>query len=96
MLIEKSLTPGDIVTIKITTGDEIIARLVEVKDNEYVISKPLALMATDTGMGLGPFAFTISPDTKIPINRSTVVFCARTDPDTAKTYIGNTSSLQTV
>jgi hypothetical protein len=96
MFIEKQLTAGEIVTIKITTGDEIIARLVEIKDNEYVISKPLALMATETGIGLAPFAFTISPDTKIPINRSTVVFCAKTDPGTAKTYIENTSSLHTV
>jgi hypothetical protein len=96
MLIEKPLTSGDIVTIKMTTGDEIVARLVEVKDNEYVINKPLALMATETGMGLGTFAFTVSPDTNISINRSTVVFCAKTDAGMAKSYTASTSSLHIV
>ena len=96
MLIEKPLTTGDVVTIKLTTGDEIVARLAEIKDNEYVVSKPQALMATDTGMGLGVFAFTVNPDTKIPINRSTVIFCVKTDPDTAKTYTASTSSLRAV
>jgi hypothetical protein len=96
MLIDTPLTAGDIVTIKITTGDEIIARLAEFNDNAYIISKPLALIDTGSGMGLAPFAFTVSPSTKIPINRATVVFCAKTDTGTAKSYIESTSSLHTV
>ena len=79
-----------------TTGDEIIARLLEVSETQYIVAKPQALMATENGMGLGPFAFTVSPETKIPINRATVVFCVKTDPDTAKTYIGSTSSLAAI
>jgi hypothetical protein len=96
MMIEKPVTSGDIVTIKMTTGDEIIARLLEMTQDQYIVSKPQALMVTDNGMGLGPFAFTVHPDTKIPINKSTVVFCVKTDPATAKTYVGSTSSLAVI
>lgn len=96
MIIEKSLAAGDTVTIKTTAGEEIVARLVEAKPNSYVVSKPLAVMATQQGIGLGPLAFTISPDAKIEINTHAVLFVAKTDSEMAKQYVSSTSGLQLV
>jgi hypothetical protein len=94
MIIEKPLSPGDTVTIKTTAGEEIVARLVELKTNSYVVSKPLAVMATQQGIGLGPLAFTVNPETKLEINTHAVLFAAKTDGEMAKQYISSTSGLK--
>jgi hypothetical protein len=93
MIIEKPLSSGDTVTIKTTAGEEIVARLVELKPNSYVVSKPLAVMATQQGIGLGPLAFTVNPETKLEINTHAVLFVAKTDSEMAKQYISSTSGL---
>lgn len=96
MLIEAPMKDGDTVTIKTFNGDELIARLVETKANSYVISKPLAIMATAQGLGLGPYAFTVDPDAKLELNKSAVVFIAKTQSDMAKQYIGSTTGIKLV
>ena len=96
MIIENPLAAGDTVTIKTTAGEEIVARLVEAKPNSYVVSKPLAVMATAQGIGLGPLAFTINPETKVEINTSAVLFVAKTDSEMAKQYVSSTSGITLV
>ena len=96
MLIEAPMKDGDTVTIKTINGDEIVARLVQALVDGYKVSKPLAIMATPQGIGLGPFAFTVNPETQILINKSAVVFIAKTDADMAKQYINSTSSIKMV
>ena len=96
MLIETPMKDGDTVTIKTFNGDEIIARLVETRTNTYVVSKPLAIMATAQGLGLGPYAFTVDPDTKIEISKQTVIFIAKTQSDMAKQYISSTTGIKLV
>ena len=94
MIIEKPLAAGDTVTIKTTAGEEIVARLVEARTNSYVVAKPLAVIATQQGIGLGPLAFTINPETKVEINTSAVLFVAKTDSEMAKQYVSSTTGLQ--
>ena len=96
MLIEAPMKDGDTVTIKTFNGDELVARLVETKANTYVISKPLAIMATQQGLGLGPYTFTVNPDSKIEINKNAVIFIAKTDGEMAKQYISSTSGIKLV
>jgi hypothetical protein len=96
MLIEAPMKDGDTVTIKTFNGDELVARLVETKTNTYVVSKPLAIMATQQGLGLGPYTFTVNPDSKIEINKNAVIFIAKTDGEMAKQYISSTSGIKIV
>jgi hypothetical protein len=96
MLIEAPMKDGDTVTIKTFNGDELIARLVETKTNTYVVAKPLAIMATQQGLGLGPYTFTVNPDSKIEINKNAVIFIAKTDSEMAKQYISSTSGIKMI
>lgn len=96
MLIEAPMKDGDTVTIKTFNGDELVARLVETKSTVYVVSKPLAIMATPQGLGLGPYTFTVNPDSKIEINKQAVIFIAKTDSEMAKQYISSTSGIKLV
>jgi len=57
-------------------------------------SKPLAIMASGQGLGLGPFAFTISPDSKIKLNKSAILFVHKTDAEMANQYTQSTTGIQ--
>jgi hypothetical protein len=96
MIIETPYKAGDTVTIKTTGGDELVARFVEENDKTITVSKPLALMATQQGMGLAPFAFTVPVDSKIPLNKTAVLFIVKTEPQMAKSYITSTSGIQMI
>jgi hypothetical protein len=93
MIIETPYKAGDTVTIKTTAGEEIVARLVEETMTTLVVSKPMAIMATAQGIGLGPLAFTVSQDTKININKTATLFVAKTESDMAKQYVSSTTGI---
>lgn len=95
MIIDQPMKANDTVTIKTTGGDEIVARFVQEDDKTITVLKPLALMATPQGIGLGPFAFTIDPDAKLKLNKSTVVFVAKTESRMASQYMTSTSGIAT-
>jgi hypothetical protein len=96
MIIEAPYKANDTVTIKTTGGDELVARFVEENDKTVTIQKPLALMATPQGIGLGPFTFTVGPDAKIKLNKNAILFVHKTDSDMAKQYVSSTSGIQMV
>lgn len=93
MIIETPYKAGDTVTIKTTAGEEIVARLVEETMTTLVVSKPMAIMATPQGIGLGPLAFTVSQDTKIHLNKNATLFVAKTESDMAKQYVSSTTGI---
>ena len=94
MLINKGVTPGEVVTIKTTAGEEIVAKLVEENPIGITVSKPLVLTASQKGIALVPFLFTTSPDADITISRATVMVLAPTDKDASDTYIQNTTGIK--
>lgn len=96
MIIELPYKVNDTVTVKTAAGEEIIGRFVEENDKTITLNKPLALMATQQGVGLAPFAFTIPQDAKIALNKNAVLFVHKTDNDMAKQYIQSTSGIQLV
>lgn len=93
MIIETPYKANDAITLKTTGGDEIVARFVEENDKTVTITKPMALMATPQGIGLGPWTFTVDPQSKIKINKSTLVFVHKTEESMAKQYVSSTSGL---
>ena len=93
MIIESPYKVNDTVTIKTTAGEEIVTRFVEENDKTITVQKPLALMATPQGVGLGPFTFTVNPESKIKINKSAVLFVHKTDAEMAKQYVQSTSGI---
>ena len=95
MLIDKGLQTGDIITIKLTSGEEIVAKMVEETDQMVKVSKPLVLAAGKNGIGMVPYLVTVDPDKDIKISRSTITVCELTEIDAAKQYIQGTTGLVT-
>lgn len=94
MIIETPYKQGDTITFKTVAGEEVIARLEEETATHIKVHKPLALTATQQGIGMVPFCFTVSPDQKINIRLSSIVFIAKTEEQSAKQYIESTTSIK--
>jgi hypothetical protein len=84
---------GDVVSIKLSSGEEMIASLVKESDKEVVVRKPLMLVAGEGGMGLAPYMFTVSPEAKIHLKVNNVITVVKTAEDAAKMYDTQTSGI---
>jgi hypothetical protein len=93
MIIETPYKQGDTVSIKLTSGEELVARLEADSEKSYKIKKPLMLVAQGAGMGLAPFMFTVSPDSTIDIKKSAVTCVVKTAEDMSKQYIQSTTGI---
>lgn len=93
MLIEAPYKTGDTVSLKLTSGEEIVGRLEEETDNVIRLSKPLMLTASQQGVGLAPFMFTVNPESKFTLNKNTVTCVVKTEKEMASQYITSTSGL---
>jgi len=93
MLIEKGLVAGEIVTLKLFSGEELVAKFVEDKDNVYVISSPMVISASPQGIGLVPFLFTVDVTKEIPVDKGSVCVATNTEAGFADQYIQATTGI---
>lgn len=92
LIIDKGITIGEVVTIKLTSGEEILGRLVEDTDKYVKIGRPLVLTATEQGIGMVPYLFTVDPKKDVKINKPISVL-EPTEAAAAKQYIQSTTTI---
>lgn len=99
MLLQKPLEAGDIVTIKIITGEEIIAKLTSLANDHIVIAKPLVVnLGQDRNGNVGIqmlpyFVLTGEPDAKLTINNQHIITKTLSTEQAKNGYLQNTTSL---
>ena len=96
MLIETPYKEGDTVSLKLSSGEEIVARLEEETATKFVLTKPMVLIMQQEGLGLAPYMFSVSPDAKFNILSTTVSCVAKTVDQIADQYTATTSNIQIV
>lgn len=94
MLIDKGVSAGDVVTLKLTSGEEIVARLDEETATHYKLSKPMVIGMGQQGPGLMPYLFTVSPDKVIPLSKNTVTVVVASDKQFADQYLQSTTGIK--
>lgn len=92
MLINKGFSTGDIVSIKLINGDEIIARFEEETTDEVTITKPLALTLGGGGLGMIPWMFLGSKET-ISIKKTHMFVLVPSKKDAASQYMEGTTGI---
>jgi hypothetical protein len=93
MLIDKGVAIGEVVTLKLTSGEELVAKLVEDSPMHYKLSKPLVLSMSPKGIGMVPYLFTVSPEKDISLNKNTVTVIAASDKEFANQYLQGTTGI---
>lgn len=94
MLLEKTRSSGDVVTVKLTSGEEIIARYEDETGVGIKVSKPMVLSMSQQGVGMMPYLFTVNPNTSIVFQHSSIAVSATTDEDFAKQYMQATTGIK--
>ena len=96
MLISKGVAVGEVITLKLTSGEELVAKLVEETDAYYKLSRPMVIGMGQQGPGLMPYLFTVHPDKDVKLQRSTVTVAEGTDETFAKQFLESTSGIKLV
>jgi hypothetical protein len=96
MLIDRGITEGGVVTFKLTSGEEIVAKLVEDGAAYYKLSRPMVIGMGQQGPGLMPYLFTVHPDKEVKLNKSVVAMAEATDKQFADQFIQSTTGIQLV
>ena len=95
MIIQVPYKNGDTVSIKLSSGEEMIARLESETDKHIIVHKPLMLVAGQNGPGLAPFMFTVDQDAKIHLALNNIICIVKSAKDTADMYIQSTTGIMT-
>lgn len=94
MLIDKGVTEGEVITLKLTSGEEIVAKLIEDGPLYYKLSRPQVIGMGPQGPGLMPYLFTVNPDKEVKLQKSTVTVAEATDKVFADQFIKQTTGIQ--
>jgi hypothetical protein len=93
MLINKGVSAGEVITLKLTSGEEIVAKLVEDGAAYYKLKNPQVIGMGPKGPGLMPYLFTVNPDTEIKLLKLTVTVAEATDAQFAKQFLESTTGI---
>lgn len=93
MLIDKGVIEGEVITFKLTSGEEIVAKLLENGPMYYKLSRPMVIGMGPKGPGLMPYLFTVHPDKEIKLAKSTVTVAESTDKTFADQFIETTTGI---
>jgi hypothetical protein len=96
MLVTKGYQAGDIVSFKLVTGDEIVARIVDSGPNGFEISKPCTVMPSPQGMGLIQSLFTADADVSVILQKEHVIMHAASIDTMQKHYIKTTTGIEPI
>jgi hypothetical protein len=80
----------------LTTGDEIVARIIDSGPNGFEIAKPCTVMPGPQGMGLIQSLFTADSDINITLSKDHVVMHALSIDQMQKHYIKTTTGIEPV
>ena len=94
MLIDKGVAVGEVITFKLTSGEELVAKLTEETDAYYKLSRPMVIGMGQQGPGLMPYLFTVHPDKEVKLSKSTVTVSEATDTTFAKQFLEQTSGIK--
>ena len=94
MLIDKGVSVGEVITLKLTSGEEIVAKLVEETATYYKLSRPMVIGMGPSGPGLMPYLFTVHPDKEVKLSKTTVTLAEATDANFAKQFLESTSGIK--
>lgn len=97
MIIEKPYDVGDVISIKLTSGEEMVCRLEKKGEKTLTVKKPMMLVAgSDGGAGLAPFMFTTDPSSSYKVQLNNVIVTVKTAKDAADMYTQATTGIVTV
>jgi ABC-type enterochelin transport system ATPase subunit len=95
MLKEKTYNSGDIVTVYLQTGQEILGKFVSEDDTTTIIKKPLTVAIGPQGAAFQTFTVTGDSENDVSFKTGKIISVLKTNDATSSSYIEATSSIIT-
>jgi len=92
MLINKGIAHGEVVSIKLINGDEIIARFDSENTDEVKIESPLTITLGPQGLGMMPWMFLGGKDL-VTLKKQHVMAMMQSKKDAADQYMQGTTGI---
>ena len=89
-----NIEQGQVYTFKLSSGEELIAKVEFVNGEFLTISEPVSIAPTQQGMQMIPSMFTADPKAGARLNTSSVAICAPTDDSVKMKYIEATTGIK--
>jgi len=83
-------------TFKLTNADEIVAKVVEIDEDTYVLAQPLSAVPTEKGIQLIFTIFTANPKENITINKTAIAMICTTAEQVSDHYLEATTGIKPV
>lgn len=96
MLVNKNYEQNTVVSFKLVTGEEIVAKVLEVTDTAFIISKPTSVVPSQHGIGLLQSLYTSESMERLELSKQHVLFHAVTAKQVETYYISTTTGIETV
>jgi len=91
MLVE--IKKHDIVTVALSSGQEVIGKFVEEADDTITMERPLTIAFGPEGAAFQPFTMTGDSDGKVTLNKKLVIATMPAREETGKNYRQATSGI---
>lgn len=96
MILNKGYALNDVITFKLNSGEELIARYVEENDTAFIVTKPVNLVPTPQGsLGMVPALFSAELNTnRINLHKTAVSMHVHCRKEVAEEYIKGTTGIK--
>jgi hypothetical protein len=90
------LNINEVYSIKISNGDELVAKVVANDDNTITLSSPLTVLPSPQGIQLMPSLFTAEMDAVVTVNKTNITLFAEVRDQVRDSYIESTTGIAPV
>jgi hypothetical protein len=87
---------GKTYTMRMVYGEEIVAKIVNIDEDTYTLSKPVAVVPGQQGIQLMNSLFTADPEAEVTVNKSSVAMIAPVREDVGDSYLEATTGIKPV
>jgi hypothetical protein len=85
---------GKVYTFKLNSGEEMIAKVLEIGQTNITITEPVSIAPSQQGMQMIPSMFTAEQRGNVTLNTSAIAFYANTDDNIKDKYIEATTGIK--
>lgn len=91
---ETKIHENDIISVKMKSGEELLGKLVELRDSELVIQNPLILIVTENNqLNAGAMFISQEKTTVVRLNRDSIIGYCKTSDNLKNQYIQMNSGI---
>jgi hypothetical protein len=89
----KKYSAQDVVSFKLTSGEEIICRIKEELLDSWIVTKAMTVVMQQKGLGLVPSLFSMAENGEMSLIKTGVIAHSKTDAQIAARYRESTSMI---